>query len=101
MSENRASHAEWMDAFRSVYDRLPAESHDRCPNCGHRELRLVLVGRPTEADVGLGYFWCKHCRWGLRWSRVQIPKGVLVVPAETDQVELDQMIPSFSVVDGP
>ncbi len=98
---NVASHAAWMAAFQSIYRELPNPVEQLCPNCKNASLRLIFVGRPNESGIASAYFWCDTCLNGLGWSRVRIPDGIEVLPADMANSEIAKIIPDYWMVHGP
>ncbi|SCF06868.1 hypothetical protein GA0070607_5138 [Micromonospora coriariae] len=92
-----ATFDEWLDAYDVVYRTLPVTSDLRCPNCGHRTLRLVFTG-PRGSGYGYASFWCDTCLEGIHLSRVPIPDGVAARPLDAPAEDRNRGIPDYRIV---
>ncbi|MGI5212379.1 hypothetical protein [Plantactinospora sp. CA-290183] len=98
--EQRASSEAWYDAYGEAYSALPGRSDLRCPNCGHRALRIVFTGH-VEDRVGYASFWCDNCRYGIHISRVSVPDGVEILPLGESAERRRRVVPDYRIVPPP
>jgi hypothetical protein len=92
-----ASFEDWLETFDEVYRAMPGGGSVACPNCGHRELRLVFTVRPGS-DVGYAAFWCDNCLEGIHISRAVVPAGAVVRDASLPSEGREPKIPNYHVV---
>lgn len=92
-----ATFEQWLGAYSDAYDALPGPIGSACPNCGHRELRIVFTGGP-DRDVGYAHFWCDHCLEGIGISRAPIPDGAVVQDIRLPRADREPRIPNFRLV---
>jgi hypothetical protein len=107
MASNKVSEWDrWLDAFFRYCGHLPAKRAVGCPRCRRRELRLVFVGS-ARVRMGMGFFWCDRCRYGIVLHRVGAHDNVEII-TDGDDPRL-KAVPKFrrinkaansSVVDG-
>jgi hypothetical protein len=88
---------DWVRAYSRVYQKLPLDAHEPCPNCGHDALKVVFVATPGER-VGYSEFWCANCLFGVWVSRALIPDGVVALPRDLPEEEFARRIPAFTIV---
>lgn len=92
-----ASYEAWEKTYGDYYEALPGRAEARCPNCGHRTLRLEFVASADER-TGWAAFWCDTCKFGITTSRTHVPAGVPFHLIGTPWSELGRFIPDFVMV---
>jgi hypothetical protein len=92
-----ATWKEWADAYDEVRNALPAVADVACPHCASRTLRTAFMAGRGQ-PLGVGFFWCDTCLFGIGLSGATIPLGAHPLPFGLAEEELREFIPNYTLV---
>jgi hypothetical protein len=93
-------HDDWLDIYDSAVDDGADLAALPCPNCSHKDVRLVFVCYDDGYDPHRGTvaLWCEHCLTGVTMGRMEIVEGFPRVLSEQSRRADGGPIPNFELV---
>lgn len=92
MTESQRRWEAWFDAYARIDDAWPDRLQVPCPEGDGGVVRIAYLAGPRES-TGMAILWCEVGRTGIFLHRVRIPDAAPRFPVDSDDDELDKVIP--------
>jgi hypothetical protein len=96
-----ATFEDWLAKYQEVYASPAVLQSLSCPNCGFRDLRLVLVLQRQGDQQGWAAFWCEHCMTGVALDLAEVRPGMPTFVADEDPKSIRTVIPNYRLTKLP
>lgn len=85
--------SDWVHIYSEIVKRNYNSVTIKCPNCNKEQIDFRLIGN-EKSRIGYSLIWCNDCLLGIHLSRIQIPKGIDMIPIDNFEVEIN--VPEFT-----
>jgi hypothetical protein len=93
-----ATFEDWLATYQKIYMSPELVSATSCPNCGSRDLHLVVVVRQQGDTQGWAAFWCGHCMTGVALDRIEVWSRMRTLVSGSDPGSIAGMIPNYRLI---
>ena len=93
-----ATYEDWLAQYQEIFVSPELVSVTSCPNCGSRDLHLVMVVRRRDDLQGWAAFWCGHCMTGVALDRAEVRRGMRTLVSGLDAGSIARVIPSYRLI---
>src|SRR5262245_17397810 len=93
-----ATYEDWLAKYQEVYMSPELVSATCCPNCGSRDLHLVLVVQQQRDAQGWAAFWCGHCMTGVALDRAEVRNGMRTLATGSGPPSIAGVIPNCRLI---
>jgi hypothetical protein len=97
MMSTHASWGDWIKVFDRVYANPSAVGAEACPTCEAHTLHVAFTGDEDDR-IGYASFWCDTSMDGIFTSRIEIPRGVPIIPFGLPPEDRRAIVPNFHVI---